>query len=266
MTNFQEVAHGEDYDYEVGSPHLKHRRLRSRIESSLVREVQRLRSLRSGCRALEIGAGHGAFSSVLHEAGAEVTVTEMSSPSARHLEQTFRDQPAIRVVHDPDGSWAFHTADRFDLVVAISVLHHIPDYLAAVARYVERTEPGGTFVSWQDPMWYARQGGLTLFAARASYLVWRLGQGNWSRGLATVSRRIRGGLDESSPPDMTEYHVVREGVDEQALESLLLEHFATVQLTSYWSTQAGVLQRFGDRLHLSGTFSLVAHDRMEPVV
>jgi hypothetical protein len=115
-------------------------------------------------------------------------------------------------------------------------------------------------------MWYARQGGWTLFAKRASYLVWRLGQGNLSRGLATRLRRIRGVLDESNPSDMTEYHVVREGVDERALESLLLEHFAAVDLTPYWSTQAGVLQRFGDRLHLSGTFTLVARDRVEPVV
>ena len=266
MTTFQEESHPEGHDYERGSPHLKHRRLRTRIELSLVQEVRRLRAHRAECQVLEVGAGHGAFSRVLHEAGAEVTVTEMSGPSARRLEQAFEDRPAIRVVHDPDGSWTFRTPDRFDLVVAISVLHHIPDYVGAVARYIEITKPGGSFVSWQDPMWYARQGRWTRFAKRASYIVWRLGQGNLSRGLATGLRRVRGVLDVTSSSDMTEYHSVREGVDERALESLLREHFADVHLTTYWSTPAGVLQRSGDRLHLGGTFSLIARERLEATV
>jgi 2-polyprenyl-3-methyl-5-hydroxy-6-metoxy-1,4-benzoquinol methylase len=261
MTNSQEIAYPAGFDYEVGSPHLKHVMLRSRINESLLQEVARLKASTGGCRVLEIGAGHGSFSAVLIGAGAELTITEMSRPSADHLARIFADQPNSTVVHDGDGRWAFETDQRFDLVVAISVLHHIPDYLRAVGRYVEITNEGGSFLSWQDPAWYSRQSHARLIAARAAYYAWRLGQGSISRGLATRMRRLRGILDESNVSDMSEYHVVRNGVDELALLSLLRTRFEDAALSRYWSTQAGPLQRLGEHLGLEGTFGLCARGR-----
>ena len=261
MTNIQEIAHPEGHDYTSGSPHLKHAHLRAGINASLSQEVERIRARDNRCRVLEVGAGHGTFTTVLRQAGASVTVTEMSEPSAAYLRRSFFEDRGVSVVSDPDGRWVFDTGDRFDLVVAISVLHHIPDYLSAVARYVDVTEPGGTFMSWQDPAWYPRLSRRTLLASRSAYLAWRLGQGNFSRGFATRIRRLRGVLDETQVSDMSEYHVVRKGVDEKALESLLRGRYAETIITSYWSTQAGPLQRIGDRLGLGGTFSVVARGR-----
>ena len=265
MTNIQEIAHPEGHDYTGGSPHLKHAGLRARIEASLSEEVERIRGRHQRCRTLEVGAGHGTFTAVLRQAGASVTVTEMSEPSAAYLRRIFVEDQGVSVVSDPDGSWVFETRDRFDLVVAISVLHHIPDYLSAVARYAEMTEEGGTFISWQDPAWYPRLPRRTLLASRWAYLAWRLGQGNFSRGFATRIRRLRGVLDETQVSDMSEYHVVRQGVNEKALGSLLREAYAETIITPYWSTQAGPLQRIGDRLGLGGTFSLVARGRFHSI-
>ena len=262
MTNIQEVAHPVGYNYANGSPHLKHDDLRGWIDASLRREIDRIRMRHDRCRVLEIGAGHGTFTTVLRLAGASVTVTEMSGPSARYLQRTFADDPDVRVVFDANGLWVFDTDDRFDLVVAISVLHHIPDYLAAVARYADVTEAGGSFISWQDPSWYPRQSRRTLLASRAAYLAWRLGQGNLSRGLSTRIRRLRGILDEMQVSDMSEYHVVRRGVDEDALASLLRQRYAETITTTYWSTQAGPLQTIGRHLRLGGTFALLARDRL----
>ena len=166
------------------------------------------------------------------------------------------------MVADPDGSWVFATDERFDLVVAISVLHHIPDYLAAVARYADVTEPGGAFISWQDPAWYSRVPRRTLLASRWAYLAWRLGQGNFALGFATRIRRLRGVLDETNVSDMSEYHVVRQGVDEDALTSLLQQRYEETTTTMYWSSQARPLHRIGLRLGLGGTFSLLARDRL----
>jgi SAM-dependent methyltransferase len=261
MTDIQETAFPEGFDYEHGSPHLKHARLRSRIEASLRGEVDRLRAAKGRCRALEIGAGHGSFSSVLVGAGADLTITEMSRPWAVHLGRKFADQPGVTVVPDSDGRWAFETDQRFDLVIAISVLHHIPDYLGAVERYVEMTDKGGSFLSWQDPAWYPRQPRAGVIAARLAYFAWRSGQGNVRRGLETRIRRLRGILDESNPSDMSEYHVVRNGLDELALLALLRLHYGQADLVRYWSTQAGPLQRLGDRLQLEGTFGLWARGR-----
>jgi SAM-dependent methyltransferase len=262
MSNPQELAYPVGYDYEAGSPHLKHRKLRQRINLSLTDQVDRIRSHVAPCNVLEIGAGHGSFTAVLRNAGATVTVTEMSRPSADHLERVFSGDAAVRVVYDPEAKWVDATTERFDLVVAISVLHHIPDYLAAVARYAEVTEPGGAFVSWQDPLWYPRRSRPSLLTARAAYASWRVRQGNLRRGLNTSKRRIRGVLDEAEVSDMSEYHVVRQGVDEIALLALLRRRYEDVQVESYWSTQDSLLQEIGDRIGLTSSFSIRAQGRL----
>jgi SAM-dependent methyltransferase len=264
MTNLQESAYPEDFDYAPGSPHLKHRALRARVDRSLTLEVEAIRAMGGRCRTLEIGAGHGSFTTVLRNAGADVTVTEMSGPSAGHLARKFSGDPSVRVIHDPDGTWVNETADRFDLVVAISVLHHIPDYLAAIARYAEITDTEGSFISWQDPMWYSRLSRGPRTASQAAYFAWRLGQGNLQRGLKTRIRRARGLLDEKEVSDMSEYHVVRQGVDEEAVAAVLRSGYSRVTVTPYWSTQSRVMQGIGEDLGIATTFSVVAQDRSVP--
>jgi hypothetical protein len=99
---------------------------------------------------------------------------------------------------------------------------------------------------------------------RGAYLVWRLGQGEVRRGLATRWRRIRGVYDETEASDMVEYHVVRKGVDEKALEALLRRNFDRVTLWTYWSTQSPRLQRFGyNRKGWDSDFGLTAIGRTE---
>jgi SAM-dependent methyltransferase len=261
MTSVQERAHPEGFDYTVGSPHLKHPRLRSRVEACLNEEVRRIHHRRGVCRALEVGAGHGSFTRTLRNAGADVIVTEMSGPSADYLSKAFARDPSVHVVHDADGSWTMATADLFDLVVCISVLHHIPDYLRAVSRYAAMTKPGGSFVSWQDPLWYSRLPTSSLLFSRIAYLGWRVGQGNLSRGIATRIRRLRGIYDETRLEDMSEYHVVRQGVDEESLTSLLVKNYREASTSRYWSTQASAFQRVGEVLGVANTFSLLARNR-----
>ena len=261
-TSAQDSAYPEGFDYVQGSPHLKHLALKARIDGSLIDEVARTRMRTGHCRTLEVGAGHGSFTAVLRGAGADVTVTEMSSSSAARLRTRFDKDPSVTVVHDGDGSWVFETGSRFDLVVAVSVLHHIPDYLAAVARYADVTEPGGSFISWQDPMWYPRQPRAVLAASRVAYFAWRIRQGNLKRGIATRMRRLSGTLDEGNVSDMAEYHVVRKGVDESALARLLRDRYAETLLIGYWSTQSTTLQRAGNWLRLRDTFGFVARDRL----
>lgn len=94
-----------------------------------------------------------------------------------------------------------------------------------------------------------------------AYLLWRLGQGELGRGLATRVRRLRGHYDETNEADMAEYHVVRQGVDELSLEGLLAPVFHDVELQRYWSTQSGVLQALGERFAPATTFGLFAWNR-----
>ena len=263
MANLQEVSHGEGFDYERGSPHLKHAHLRAKVSDSLRRSAQTILGQRGECRVLEIGAGHGDFTDVLLGTGASVTVTEMSRPSAQVLQSRYQRNPRVEVVVDHDGDWIFNTDRPFDMVAAVSVLHHIPDYLSFIGRAVELLSLGGSFVSWQDPLYYPRRSQAERAADRIFYLAWRLGQGELSKGVSTRWRRVRGVYDESNPSDMVEYHVVRDGVDEEAIRKLLEPKFGEVRILPYWSTQSRMGQRIGDRLGLETTFGIVADQRRD---
>ncbi|WP_306968049.1 class I SAM-dependent methyltransferase [Streptomyces afghaniensis] len=256
----QERAHGAGHDYAKGSPHIRHHRVRERVISAVHTLVGEIVERSGQCRVLEVGAGHGTFTDHLVAAGARVEVTEMSAHSVAVLRRRFRGSPHVTVTHDPEGKEIFRS-EPVDAVVCVSVLHHIPDYLTAVEHLIGRTAPGGAFLSMQDPLWYPRRSHLSMGVDRGAYLLWRLGQGQLRRGLATRMRRLRGHYDESNEADMSEYHVVRQGVDEVALQEILAPAFQEVRLQRYWSTQSGVLQALGERFAPPTTFGVLARNR-----
>ena len=262
MAELQEQAHGAGHDYDAGSPHLRHPQLRNeiiaRIRSLVLEQFQR----RGACRVLEIGAGHGSFTDHIAATGAQVTVTEMSRPSLEHLRARFAYNPSVRLLYDADGEAAFQDDAEYDLVLCVSVLHHIPDYVKFVSRTVDRIVPGGSFASFQDPLWYPRRSRVNKGLDKAAYYAWRLGQRNLLQGLGTRVRRARGRFDEANPADMVEYHVVRDGVDDQALQGLLSERFRSTERWTYWSTQAPLLQAGGTRLGAHTTFGVTGRDRL----
>jgi SAM-dependent methyltransferase len=260
MQELQQGAHDVDHDYAAGSPHIRHHDLRSRIVEQLQESTRRVLDAQGSCRVLEVGAGHGTFTDHIVAVGAEVEVTEMSVPSAEALRRRFRHNKAVTIVDDPDGSRALE-GDPVDLVVCLSVLHHIPDYLGAVRGMLSRVRPGGGFLSFQDPLWYPRRSRLSRGVERAAYLAWRLPRGEFRRGVATTVRQARGVYDESKPSDMVEYHVMRDGVDERALLELLGPRFADVSLVTYWSSQGHLPHAVGARANLPNTFGLIAADR-----
>lgn len=261
MGQLQEQGHGDGHDYAKGSPHIRHHSVRERVIAELHSLVGEVIDLNGECRVLELGAGHGTFTDHLLAAGADVEVTEMSGPSAAVLGHRFRHNPRVEVIHDPDGRAACDGGAPLGAVVCISVLHHIPDYLGTVQRLVERIVPGGGFLSIQDPLWYPRRSAISMGKDRGAYLLWRLGQGEFRRGLATRMRRLRGVYDETNEADMVEYHVVRNGVDEDALRGLLAPAFEKTELRRYWSTQSGMLQRVGERIGPPNMFGVAARNR-----
>ena len=104
----------------------------------------------AGCS--KIGAGHGTFTHTLIEAGATVTVTEASRASADHLAREFAGDDRVHVVHDESGEFLLDQSERWDLAVLISVVHHIPDYLAFFRGLQEVVAEGGAIFTVQDPL------------------------------------------------------------------------------------------------------------------
>ncbi|MFD2080546.1 Methyltransferase domain-containing protein [Actinopolymorpha cephalotaxi] len=260
----QDRGHGAGHDYEPGSPHLRHWSLRDRLSAEIRAAVQRSFARSGACRVLEIGGGHGTVTDVALSAGAAVTVTEMSRSSVAVLQQKYRDNDRADVVHDPDGQSILRVGSRYDVVLFVSVLHHIPDYLGYVKDLLGILSPGGDLISFQDPLWYPRQSRTRLALHWSCYFAWRVLQGNIWRGVKTRVRHARGVLDEQLESDMVEYHVVRDGVDEEALAGLLKREFASTRLDRYWSTQSPVLQSLGERLDVPNTFALVAQGHHRP--
>jgi len=107
----------------------------ARLRAALERAVRAA----PGPRALDFGCGSGNLTGHLAELGMEVTAADLSPEFLRAVERRFgvstlrlngRDLSGV-----PDAS--------FDLVAAYSVLHHIPDYLAAVRELCRVARPGG---------------------------------------------------------------------------------------------------------------------------
>lgn len=258
MSSLQDIGHPEGHDYEVGSPHLSHPRLRTWVIDTVRDVVTDQFTRRESVRVLEIGAGHGPFTDHLLAAGATVTVTEMSRASADLLRGRFAHNPAARVVFDETGELNDLRDEQFDIVLCASVLHHIPDYLGAIKSWMPLTAPGGAFLSFQDPLWYPRRTRASMAFDRGAYYAWRLGRGDFVEGLRSFVRRSRDAYDESNPRDMVEYHVMRDGCDEQAIAELLGEYFERVAVLPYWSTQSRALQRVGERVKARSTFAVRA--------
>lgn len=256
--SYQDLGHPEGFDYEAGSPHLRHSELQRWIVTTIQDVIGEQFASGRVPRVLEVGAGHGTFTDHILATGAAATVTEMSSASAALLQQRYAHNPQATVLFDETGDGAELSGQSFDVVIATSVLHHIPDYVAAIDRWVHLLRPGGAFLSFQDPLWYPRRSRASMIADRGAFMIWRLGRGNLLEGAQSVLRRARHAYDETKPNDMVEYHVVRQGCDEQQIVSRLTPEFDRVSVSAYWSTQARPLQRLGTRAGLVSSFAVQA--------
>lgn len=260
MRALQESVYSHDVDYTIGSPHLSHWRLRTRLVELLRRTIRNLSSGGAPPAVLEIGAGHGGYTEVALAMGARVTAVEMSQPSLDVLMDRFGTNDRFTGAHDPDGS--LHcVGGGFALVLAVSVLHHIPDYVSFVRAAADHVAPGGTILTFQDPLFYPRMPAYQHAFDRAAYLGWRLGQGRFVAGANSLRRRITGHLDESQAGDMVEYHVVRRGVDELAIRRALAPRFERVEILPYWSNQSTIGQWLGERANWANTFAIDAGGR-----
>lgn len=257
MQLLQESSYGESVDYRWGSPHLTHRRLYDSLVEVLRDRLRELDRAGLPLTVLEIGAGHGGYTEPALAAGCSVTAVEMSRPSLQRLGHRYGTNPKLTTVFDADGTLS-EVRGQYSLVLCVSVLHHVPDYLSFLRRATGRLVSGGSLLSLQDPLWYPTVSRPSRLLDRSGYCLWRLAQGNLRRGLGTLTRRVRGRYDESNPSDMVEYHVIRQGVDETAVQEQLGSSFETVSLLDYWSNQSSVCQRLGDRWALRNTFGVSA--------
>lgn len=255
-TEFDERA------YVNGAPHLKHTSI-GRIYVGLVRDAtQAVGRPASEISVLELGAGNGLASLPWLELGVKLTAVDSSREMLQRLaERSRRHGTETTTVVAEAGDYLAASRQRFDIVTHVSMLHHVPDYAELLRASASRTRAGGALLTFQDPLRYDTMPRWQHTADRAAYFAWRLGQGNYKRGLKTRWRRLRGVYAETETVDFDEYHVVRNGVDSDAIVDLLGERFTKVTMIAYWSTYSPLLQAAGERLGLTSSFGVLATGR-----
>lgn len=96
-------------------------------------------------RALDFGCGSGNLSRHLLSLGMAVTAADVSQGFLDLVRNRFSGQP-IETLHMNGRDLSNVPDDSFDLVATYSVLHHVPDYLGAVAEMARVCKPGGVVV------------------------------------------------------------------------------------------------------------------------
>jgi SAM-dependent methyltransferase len=239
------------------SPHLAQWALYDRLVGVFHATVAALSDAGLPLRVLEIGAGHGGYTGPALAAGCEVTAVEMSPRVFLDVEARYATNDSLTAILDPDAALT-GAGEGYALAMCMSVLHHIPDYLDLLQRIADRLLPGGAILTLQDPLWYPRRGRVTRAVDRGAYLAWRIGQGNVVEGMAAMRRRLRGVYPEAKAGEIVYHHVVRQGVDEEAVAASLARRFAHVDVLPYWSNHLAAIRGVAEAAGLENTFGVRA--------
>ncbi|MHB8612745.1 MAG: class I SAM-dependent methyltransferase [Candidatus Dormibacteraceae bacterium] len=252
----------DEKTYVNGAPHLKHRSI-ARVYGDLVDEaIRRIGRDPKTISVLELGAGNGLGSIPWFERKVRMTAVDSSESMLSGLTRRAANyglQP--RTVAADALDFLNVSAEKFDVITHVSMIHHVPDYRHLLSQAIPRVAAGGCLITFQDPLRYDQMPFGHHFAERASYFAWRVAQGNVRRGLKTRWRRLRGVYSPAEVVDFEDYHVVREGVDSADIARLLQPSFADVKIVSYWSTYSRFLQGLGQHLRLASSFGVLAAGR-----
>ncbi len=99
-------------------------------------------------KALDFGCGSGNLTRHLLDLGMDVTCADVSRA---FLDLVASRYPKVTTHWMEEGSTAGLADSSFDLVATYSVLHHIPDYLAAVGEMARVCKGGGVVVIDHEP-------------------------------------------------------------------------------------------------------------------
>lgn len=250
--------------YIDGAPHVKHLSLRRLYSKLAVRIYDFAVQRTEQPRVLDLGAGEGSTTLIFLNLGANVTATDISQDQLDGLQNKCKDfHNNLGVICGDVGDVLRLENKAYDIIVACSFLHHIPDYLGLIRVAVNRLGPGGQFFSFQDPLKYD---GLNLFTrifSKLAYFSWRALKGDVIGGIKRYLRRSRGIYLDDCKEDNAEYHVARKGVDQDAIGNLLYELGLDCDIARYFSTQNGFFQWLGTLLGLKNTFAVIGWKRDE---
>ncbi len=246
-------------EYVDGAPHIKHASLRELYGSLIVQIFDNAKKNTDIPKILDLGAGEGSVTLPFLELGAKVVAVDISKSQLDALKikcKQYGDRLEVR--NEDINSTLQNKNEKYDIIAANSFLHHIPDYLSLIKDVTTQLNPGGQFFSFQDPIRYDSLGNVTSLFSLLALFSWRIFKGDVIGGIKRRIRRSRGIYLEDSFHDNAEYHVTRNGVDQDAIDKLLKELGFDCTIISYFSTQSRLFQPIGDVLGVKNTFAAIA--------
>jgi ubiquinone/menaquinone biosynthesis C-methylase UbiE len=128
--------------YEALHPEVYSRKEQKRITQNLTAITEQI--VDNQKNVLDVGAGTGNLTSKLLKLGYKVVATDISPEMCQILRRKFSSYipKQLTVVNSPIEDLKFREGE-FDLIAGYSVLHHLPDYLAALRGLVFYLKLGG---------------------------------------------------------------------------------------------------------------------------
>ena len=213
-------------------------------------------------RVVDIGAGSGISTLPLLERDCRVIAVDVAGEGLQRLKKRAGDSAdRLETVTSDGGDFLINRAaegETFDVVLCRAMLHHIPDYLDLIRKAIPVIAPGGCYISLADPLRYDTVSRFDRLFAKATYYTMRLFMGNYSRAFRTLLRRSRGGLSESAPEDNVEYHVVRNGVDQEAISKLFTDEGFECEIIPYFGYANPIMRPLGRLLRVHASFACIA--------
>ena len=245
--------------YIDGAPHIKHSSLRKLYGKLLVRIFDSAKKHTKIPKVLDLGAGEGSVTLPFLELGAKVVAVDISDSQLDALKTKCRHLGEMLEVRCEDiNDILINKSEKYDIIVVNSFLHHVPDYVGMIIEAVTVLNPHGQFFSFQDPLRYDSVGKTTMMFSKLAYFSWRVFKGDVIDGLKRRLRRAHGIYLEDSIHDNAEYHITRNGVDQEAIYEMFKEHGFDCDIVSYFSTQSRFFQLIGAVLGIKNTFAVIA--------
>lgn len=248
--------------YIDGACHIKHAALRKLYGELVIQVYDTACSFISQPKILDLGAGEGSATLPFLELGAKVTAVDISKSQLDMLKTRCSPFGNNLIVYNGNVVDAIKEfADKnhqYDIIVANSFLHHVPDYLGLIKDCSVIISAHGQFLSFQDPIKYASVGKFTRLLTKVAYFSWRIFKDDIIGGMQRRIRRSRKIFMDDCPGDHIDYHAVREGVDQEAIAELFDILGFKCQITSYFSTQSRFWQPIGTVINAKNTFAIIA--------
>ena len=251
-------------EYALLAPHLCHQSIRSLYIKLVEYVFNAAASHSSPPRALDLGAGDGTATVPFLERGAKVLAVDISEKQLEQLREKCEKYGALLETRKEEMSVVLSEGKKFDIIVMNSVLHHIPDYMGLLKLVSLSLSENGVFMSFQDPKWSPSISFKDAVLSNAAYFMWRVRRGEVLAGLWRRIRRMAGVYSDDSLYDNSEYHAVRDGVNQLEIRDQFVKAGLDCRIIEYCSFHSVLLQPIGERLKVRNTFAILTGRKLTP--